>query len=265
MTRSKILSSNIGDDRLYMMRKFYDFAEAGADVEWFEVTTNSGTIVLSSGGGGTGALRLTTGDTDDSVAQIGSHMAWAMYDYDRVVEFAARVCVTNTDDNKHAVACGLGYNFSANIWETGGYLDYSGKELAVFLKKADDTNWWCVTASNNGGAWTETRSNLGVGSQYNERCSGAETLRVVLLKERGDITRVRYYHDPAGFGAFEPVLDEFNKPIVHIRDESAGLTSQKMGLSINNTSAANQRVWVDWWALNATRGEIDPEPPSVWP
>jgi hypothetical protein len=247
------------------MRHFYDFNTAGKDVEWFEVLTNSGTVVLSSGGGGTGALRLGSGDTDDSVSQIYGPLGWAMYDEDRVVDFAARIQITNTEDNKHAVMCGIGYNFESNVWETGGYIDYSGKELGIFLKKADDENWWCVTSSNLGGEYTETRSNLGAGSQYNSNVGGAETLRVMMYKERGDITRVRFYHDPKGFGAFQPVLDEHNKPVIHIRDESAGLTSQKTGLSLQNTSAANQRVWVDWWSVNATRGPIVSTPPDPWP
>lgn len=265
MSKSKILNANIANDRLYMMSEFFDFDWQGTDTKFEEVTSSSATIVLSSGGGGTGALRLSTGSLEDSVAQIGSTMAWAMYDYDRVVEFAARIAVTDTGDNNHAIMCGLGYPVSVSIWETDAYIDYTNKELAIFYKKPSDENWWCVTSSNSGGAFTETRSAVKCGQQYSNSPNGAETLRVMLHKERGDITRVRFYHDPLGYGSFEPVVDEFNKPIVHIRDESSGLTSQKMGLSITNKTASHQRVWIDWWALNATRGDITSDAPDPWP
>jgi hypothetical protein len=259
MTSRNLLLSGIPRDNLYTWRKFYDFDNEGKDVEWTEEADSGGTIVLSSGGG-TGAIRLTTGSTLNDAVSIRTFQTSSFNeDYvQRVIEVAMRIHIHQTTTAK-AVLCGWGYtsaNYRDFISDGGLAVDWSGKEFIGFFAKAGDENWWVATSSNLDGTFNETRTNVKT-NQYNPLSKqGWQTLRFVAQRDRGDVVYVKYFIDPIGYGDYAVVQDEFQKPITHIHNVEDS-TSSATFATIKNATAIKERLWLDWWAINVPRSVIE--------
>jgi hypothetical protein len=256
----QLLQSGVPPEDLYVMRHFYDFDSNGKDVEWTE-DLETGADATISAGGGTGFLRLTTGGTANQSLGIKSVIgASVIDDYEqRVMEAAFRFSdhIQASDTDNLAWAFGLGFvsDISDLFADGGASITWTSKEWAGFVKYAGTSYITCAMSSNAGAESKETTSIFQGPKNENQTKTGCQTLRVVVEDTPGDQSIIKYFIDLQGYGDFAPMLDAFNNPIVHRRDESSP-TSSFLYVSMKNAANAKERIWLDWWSLNIPRDVI---------
>lgn len=256
----QLLQTGVPPEDLYVMRHFYDFDNNGKDVEWTE-DLETGADATISAGGGTGFLRLTTGGTANQSLGIKSVIGCSLIDdYEqRVVEaafrFADHTQATDTDNLAWAIGWGFVSDISDLFADGGASITWTSKEWAGFVKYAGTSYITCVNSSNSGAEFKETLSRYQGPKNEPSTKTGCQTLRVIVEDRPGDQSIIKYYIDVNGYGDYAPMIDEFNNPIVHRRDESTP-TSSFLYVSMKNAANAKERLWLDWWSLNVPRNII---------
>jgi hypothetical protein len=256
VTSRNLPTSGIPPEDLYAMRYFYDFTGTADGVHWVEDADTGGTVTLSSFAQ-TGGLRLTTGTTINTGVSINTELSTFLNDGGQTLEGALRIGPAATASNKLNIFAGFSSGVDKDYIADGGSISYSGKEVAGLLKKQDDEKWWAVYSSNLGGVSRERRSLIGAGDEYDEQCNGWQSVRLLLQRQPGNITTIQYFIDSKGYGNWEPLLGDDNKPIEFTRDDSSGVTTVALAAVVKNGSTTNERLWIDWWAMNMSRVELD--------